>query len=298
MKINSLLVRSPGCRCFFSMVAILGLAAGGGCSSRSVGGTGEDAAVAQRDSTVADDGVVADASPNTDGGYYWCSCPDGPDPGPEDPVLSFHPCVPPMQFGCKAMLCDPDQREECPEGHTCEECAAAACCICAACVSACLFTRPTQGPLPEYLKLSHTRGAVGDPSTVSIEGFPFYIGALGYSVRLGLSGPELRNVNGGLCSMEVEMDGREEGVAPVWVSSYGFYEPRILAGFFFWLHNPDEWEECIQPGYPCAENTPCCETDDVPMKCESGRCVHAQIRPGVTILENNVASAKIEVITP
>lgn len=245
-----------------------------GCDGRSVSATGDDAVVVP-EGGWPDAGEAPDASSQVDAGDSWCSCPDGPNPGEEDPVLIYHECVPPLQHGCIATTCTPDQEGQCGEGYSCLECAAAACCICAACVPACVFTDPTQGPIPEYLKLTPTRGTLGEDSRVMIQGFPFYIGALGYDVRLGLEGEPLWSMNSGVCSLEVQVPSRQqEGVTSVWVSSYGFSDPWTLAGFFFWQEDPYEWEGCVQPGFPCGGQGLCCETPDVPMRCHQGRCVH------------------------
>lgn len=257
-------------------VAVTGLFAVAGCEGRSVSAKGLDGSVDGGDGSVGEDAVAVDGASDVDGGESWCRCPDGPDPGPDDPVAMYHSCVPPMEHGCVAQVCTPGQQGQCGEGHTCEECGAAACCICAACVPACLYTQPTQGPLPQYLKLSNTRAQPGVTNTVSIQGFPFYVGALGYSVRLGRNGAELGTLGGGQCFLEVELPPREPGVSSVWVSSYGFGEPWVLAGFFFWKEDVDEWEECIQPGWSCGGGFPCCETPEVPMMCEAGRCIHAE----------------------
>jgi hypothetical protein len=139
-----------------------------------------------------------------------------------------------------------------------------------------VFSEPTQGPLPAYLKLSRTRGIIGETTTTQIQGFPFYIGALGYSVRLGLEGPLVADIGGGMCFMEVEMPGLEQGVQSVWVSAYGFGPPWVLAGFFFWQQDPHQWEGCVQPGFPCNENASCCQTEDVPTVCENGRCLQPE----------------------
>lgn len=248
-----------------------------GCQGRSIGlSDHEDAdAIALKE----DSGIQQDAESGDDGGLYWCSCPSGPDTNPDEPAYQYHSCVEPLKIGCKADVCNPAE-PKCPEGHSCEECGAAACCFCAACVPACLHTEPTQGPLPEYLKISDPRGIAGQETTISIEGHPFYIGALGYSVRLGDLDLTPYVTGGSVCSIEITVPDSlptpEVGIQPVWVSGYGYgtgdQGEWVLAGFFSWVEDPNHWEGCVQPGYPCPSDTSCCETTDVPMECREKRC--------------------------
>ena len=247
------------------------------CEGRSIGLSDNDGA----DSMISkeDSGVQQDAGSEVDGGHYWCSCPSGPDPHPDEPVYQYHSCVAPLEVGCKADVCNPEE-PKCPAGQSCEECGAAACCYCAACLPACVHTEPTQGPLPEYLKISPTKGSAGQEITLSIQGYPFYIGALGYSVQLGDVDLTSYVTGGAACTLEITVPDSvatpEEGMQPVWVSSYGYGmdDPGewVLAGFFSWLDDPNAWEGCSQPGYPCQSDGNCCETTDVPMECRERRC--------------------------
>jgi hypothetical protein len=186
------------------------------------------------------------------------------------PVYLFHSCTPPLEVGCEAIECTPGVTD-CGDGYTCEEWGAAACCWCAAAVPACIHTELAQGPLPPYLKISPSSGPAGQDVTLNVEGFPFYIGALFYLVRVG-DGDELMQEGGSTCSFSVSLPGRPAGVEPVWVSQYGGGEPWVLAGFFEWVGSGYP-AGCVQPGFPCGDDTgTCCETGDVPMGCVEGRC--------------------------
>jgi len=125
------------------------------------------------------------------------------------------------------------------------------------------------GPLPEYLKLRQTYGPAFEDQTLTVEGFPFYVGALYYLARVGGSG-DLFQEGGTTCSFEVTVPGQGFGTVPVWVSQYGGGEPWVLAGFF--TFSGGVFPTCVQPGFPCGEDQECCESPDVPMGCISGRC--------------------------
>jgi hypothetical protein len=193
--------------------------------------------------------------------------PPGTDP---TPAYNFNECTPPLEVGCPATLCTPGQTD-CGDGYTCSEWGAASCCWCAQALPACVYTGPAQGPLPEYLKLFQTSGAANADMTLTIQGFPFYVGALYYLARVGGSG-DLFQAGGTTCSFDVAVPGQPDGMVPVWVSQYGGGDPWVLAGFFDW-YSSGYPEACTQPGYPCsADNSPCCQTVDVPMSCIQGRC--------------------------
>lgn len=234
-----------------------------GCGGRSHGrdrDAGSDAAV-ERDAGPDRDGAVV----GDDAGAPVCDC------SVREPVGLFHSCTPPLEAGCRIQTCTPGGGE-CGEGEICEECAAAACCECAQCLPACVRsgTAPHE-PLPELLKLGTVWGPGGEDAEIVVEGAPFYVGALGYSVRAGDS-DDLPQSAGDVCSMTVLAPAEPAGtMLPVWVSQYGFSEPWVLAGFFSWIAG-DDYPSCVQPGLACAEGYACCETAGVPMACRSDRC--------------------------
>ena len=241
---------------------VLLLAACGGRRHDAVdAGAGHDATTGQDGAAELDAAAAGD-----DAGPLMCDC------AARVPVGMFHACTPPLEMGCAIQTCTPGG-DECPAGDTCVECAAAACCECAACVPACIHTEASPGgALPALLKLRSVYGAAGQPAELVVEGAPFYVGALGYSVRAGDS-EDLQQEGGEPCSLTAIAPAEPAGtMLAVWVSQYGLGEPWVLAGFFSWIAG-DQYPTCLQPGMPCddAERT-CCETSDAPMSCQAGRC--------------------------
>lgn len=243
-----------------SLVSFLLLAA---CGGRGLGAErGSDGSVPDGIAPPVDAVAPRDAVVPRDASVDPCGCPM------DRPVYQWHPCVPPLEYGCEARLCTPGVTD-CGAGYSCEECAAAACCVCAACVPACLFTGPAMEPLPDYLKIFPPYGPAHEEVTFSIEGYPFYVGALYYLARMGDSG-DLYEHGGDTCAIHITAPARPPGMFPVWVSQYGGNEPWVLAGFF--TFSSGDYPTCVQPGYPCDIDRPCCETPDVPMICQAGRC--------------------------
>jgi hypothetical protein len=223
------------------------------------GGTSGDAGLSDA-STDGKDAAIDGAPPDVDPSA--CGCPE------DRPVLEFGECVPPLRYGCEATVCTPGVTD-CGQGYTCMDCAAAACCHCAACKPACVLTSAPPGPLPEYLKLKVSFGPANQPADITVEGAPFYVGALFYLGRVGNSG-DLQQTGGGTCAFMTTAPGQPPGTVPVWVSQYGGGDPWVLSGFFTW--SSGDIPTCTQPGFPCDPNVSCCETAEVPMACVSGRC--------------------------
>jgi hypothetical protein len=239
------------------LVACGGRPGGGPNDVPDDGGAGADAA--------AKDAAHSDAPASTDGGDP-CACPTDV---VYRPTLQYGECVPPLQLGCAATACTPGVTD-CGQGYSCDEWGAAACCYCQAAVPACILTGPAQGPLPEYLKLASTYGPAQQQQIITIQGFPFYVGALYYLVRFGDSSAWYQ-LGGTTCSFDVSVPPHAAGMESVWVSQYGGDDPWVLAGFF--TFSAGDYPTCVQPGYPCAaSNMECCQTSDVPMACTAGRC--------------------------
>lgn len=167
------------------------------------------------------------------------------------------------------MTCSPES-DDCPDGTSCEEWGAAACCICEAAIPACVRTEMAMGPLPEYLAISPTSGVAGEEHEIRITGFPFYVGALFYPVRIGDSDPLFTASQLEPCAISVQTPALAPGMVPVWVGDYGGDGPEVLAGFF--TFSGGVTDTCVQPGYQCLDTLSCCETADVPMSCQGGRC--------------------------
>lgn len=236
-----------------------------GCGGRSMGNPqnprdGSIDAAALGDATTRLDAVVSDRQVDPDGGDY-CTCTD-------DQVFRRHDCIPPLEQGC-GDSCDP-MLDDCGEGFTCDPCAASSSCDLKDCRPACVFTGPAMGPLPEYLQISPTFGGANVSNQISITGFPFYIGALWYDVRLGDEIVTQHVTIGGVCEMLLDAPPLPAGLHPVWVSQYGGGEPWVLAGFFL-ASLGDLWD-CVQPGFWCGPEEECCTTDLVPITCQQGRC--------------------------
>jgi len=251
----------------WACLAALGIAALG-CGGRHHSPEGDGDADSDGDSDADSDGdgdADADADTDADADADTCECAAGV------PVGLFHACTPPLEVFCPIQTCTPSEND-CAEGFTCEECAAPACCECAACVPACIHTVAAPGDtMPALLKLRSTFGIAGREAEIAVQGTPFYVGALGYSVRAGDS-PDLPQTGGDTCELRVRAPAEDAGtMLPIWVSQYGFGEPWILAGFFAWLEEGDT-PSCTQPGYPCERDGDCCETSDAPMSCTQGRC--------------------------
>jgi len=244
------------------MVVVLAIAAMVGALGCAFEGGKEEGDAGDGDGGTPDARPAFDAAA-PDGGVDPFDCP------PDVPVMMFHSCTPPLEMGSLADICTPDVTD-CGEGYTCEDCAAAACCYCAACLPACIFTGPAQGPLPEYMKLRTSYGNAGEAQEIIVQGFPFYIGALFYLARIGDSEELPESSYPDSCSLGFSAPARAAGIYPVWVSQYGGNEPWVLAGFFSYM--TEGYPSCVQPGFPCGDTQVCCETTDVPMACVAGRC--------------------------
>jgi hypothetical protein len=133
-----------------------------------------------------------------------------------------------------------------------------------------LFTGPEQGPIDEgVLRISPTGGPADQKTSIRIEGFPFYIGALMYAARVGDI-----NVNQeapySTCSFTIAAPALPAGLWPVRVSQYGPMDPAVLAGFF--AYGSPEGPACVQPGFPCGDAGDCCSLPEAPTSCVDGRC--------------------------
>jgi hypothetical protein len=183
-------------------------------------------------------------------------------------VYRRHECVPTREIGC-GETCTPGETD-CGQLHTCEPCAATSTCATKDCRATCLFTGPVQGPIaPGVLRIVPTGGVAGEETIITIEGFPFYVGALMYGARMG----DIMLYEAGSygpCSFTVVAPGLPAGVMPVHVSQYGPTEPWVLAGFF--AYGSGEGLACAQPGEPCAASADCCSLPEAPTSCAAGRC--------------------------
>ena len=126
------------------------------------------------------------------------------------------------------------------------------------------------GPVPpDSLRITPTQGPADKSTEVTVYGFAWYIGALGYSLSVG--GEVVVEFGGGSdCAFPFKTPPRPPGRVPVRVSQYGGSGSPILAGFF--TYGAGDADPCTQPGFPCASSAACCSTADAPVACTSGRC--------------------------
>jgi len=125
------------------------------------------------------------------------------------------------------------------------------------------------GPVPEPLRIRPTVGPAGQENTIEVYGYPWYIGALFYLMRI--DDEDVMEHGGGLCSLQFVAPAHDPGMRAVWVSQYGGDEPWVLAGFF--TYSAGDLPDCVQPGLFCDTSGDCCQTPQVPMTCVGGRCL-------------------------
>ena len=230
-----------------------GTGSDGGAGATSASGGGADVSVGAGGSG----GVGGSGGAGTPS----CDCPPGL-------VYRRHECVPTKAIGC-GEPCAPGVTD-CGELHTCDPCGAASSCSDDDCQPTCLFTGPEQGPIDEgVLRISPTGGPADQETSILIEGFPFYIGALMYVARVG-DIETYQEAPYSTCSFTIKAPALLSGLLPVRVSQYGPMEPAVLAGFF--AYGSPEGPGCVQPGFPCGGAGDCCSLPEAPTSCVDGRC--------------------------
>jgi len=189
-----------------------------------------------------------------------CSCPSGQ-------VWRNHVCLPTYELGCGPSC---EQDPACGADETCEACGAASSCATRDCRATCVATKLMMGPvLPEALRIRPTAGPAGVATEVTVEGYPWYIGALGYGVRVGEE-TVVEFGGGESCAFSFVVPPRPAGDVPIWVSQYGSSTDWVLAGVFSFGGGTEP--ACVQPGFPCTGADTCCGTPDAPVSCTQGRC--------------------------
>lgn len=243
------------------------------CGGRTVGGPQDNANdAAATDSTIRDSAIQPDAQdrpdaqvqPDGGGPDDWCYCQG-------NQVYGFHACIPTLELGCTDP-CEPSVTD-CGQGYTCETCGASSSCVTEDCRPVCVHTQMAQGPVPDPLRIYPTYGPAGQINVIHIEGWPWYIGALFYAVRLRQDDVTQHTVGGGTCEIILNAPARQPGMYPIWVSQYGGGGPWVLAGMF--TYSGGIIPDCIQPGFHCTPNDECCNTPQVPVTCQNGRCLRA-----------------------
>ncbi|MBI5531664.1 MAG: IPT/TIG domain-containing protein [Deltaproteobacteria bacterium] len=204
----------------------------------------------------------ADASTEETGSIApSCNCPAGQ-------VWRNHACLSTLDIGC-GQPCTAGVTL-CGQYETCVMCAASSTCGTHDCLSTCSPTELHMGPvLPDSLRVVPTSGSAGASTEVTVYGFAWYIGALGYGVRVG-SETIVEYGGGGDCAFKFKVPAHAPGRVPIFVSQYGSSDSWVLAGFF--TYSAGDIDQCIQPGYPCTAAADCCSASDAPVSCTSGRC--------------------------
>jgi hypothetical protein len=204
----------------------------------------------------------ADASTEESGAAITgCTCPAGQ-------VWRNHACLSTLDIGCGSPCTI--GVTQCGQYETCETCGASSTCGTHDCLSTCAPTELHMGPLAaDSLRVVPTEGSAGASTEVTVYGFAWYIGALGYGVRVG-SETVVEFGGGTDCAFKFKVPARPPGRVPIFVSQYGMSDSWVLAGFF--TYSAGDIDTCIQPGYPCAGTTDCCSTSDALVACSSGRC--------------------------
>jgi len=249
---------------------LVGLALAG-CNSRTADGGDGPApldASPNPDRAVPDLSRVVDtvrdtvAAPDQDG----CYCKSGE-------VWLRGSCVPTMKTGTCGPGCDPSDPATCPTGQTCDQWAAAPCCMCAAAVPACV-PDATTGAIGGPLRIMPTSGTAGQSVTITVEGAPFYVGALFYLIRMGSE--EKMEKQSGHCTIKATFKPPTPGPYVVEVSQYGGGPPWVLAGFYT-ASGGSTPMPTIQPGFPCSANPApgdpaCAQAAPYSCACVARRC--------------------------
>jgi hypothetical protein len=224
-------------------------------------GDGPSADAPRPDAAIAPDLAPPDAS---SADFGPCGCKPGE-------VWHTHACLP---MGC-GPSCDPKVPNACGKNATCEQWGAWACCICSAAVPACV-PKVAPAPIKGPLRMQPTSGIAGQPVKLTIEGSPFYVGALFYYVRMG-SQKVMDQPGPKQCTITATLTPPKPGIYAVEVSQYGGQPPWVLAGFYTASGGSIPMPS-VQPGYPCnpkpAPGDPtCAQAPPYSCACVAGQCV-------------------------
>ena len=179
-------------------------------------------------------------------------------------VYVHHPCVPTLELGCNEP-CDGTCDDP---NYICDPCGASSTASTPDCQPACVLAYAPHAPVVEPLRISPTIGMADTEQEISIQGTPFYIGALGHNIRFDdqvLPWP----YGGSFCTATVTLPSKPTGVYPVYVSQYSGGESWVLAGFY----HSGMTAQCQQPGAICSTGDTCCSTSTALTSCQSGYCM-------------------------
>ncbi len=135
---------------------------------------------------------------------------------------------------------------------------------------------PTTGPIQGPLRFYPTIGVAGQQVTITVQGTPFYIGALFYNLRMG-SETKMQEPASKPCAIAGTFTPPNPGLYVVEVSQYGGGPPWVLAGFYT-ASGASIPPPTIQPGDFCKVNPApgdpaCASAPPYACGCVAGRCV-------------------------
>lgn len=209
------------------------------------------------------------ATPTPDAGFCGVVCK-------KDEVHLISACVATDKLFTCAKACDPSAPSPCASSsESCESWGGTPCCFCSAAVPACV-PKPTTGPIQGPLRFSPTSGVAGQKVTITVQGAPFYVGALFYNLRMG-SETKMEEGASKPCAIAATFTPPSPGLHVVEVSQYGGGPPWVLAGFYT-ASGGSIPQPMIQPGDFCKVNPApgdpaCASAPPYSCSCVSGRCV-------------------------
>lgn len=210
-----------------------------------------------------------DLAPSTDLGFCGVTCKPGE-------VYLISSCVATDKLFTCAPGCDPSDSTACAAwpNTRCEQWGGTPCCICAAVTPACVPEASPPTPIVGPLRIHPTSGTAGQKVTLSIQGAPFYIGALFYNIRMGQE-TTMEEGASKPCTIAATFTPSTPGIYAVEVSQYGGGGPWALAGFY--TASGGAIFNSIQPGDFCNPNPapgdlPCASAAPYTCTCVTGRC--------------------------
>ena len=197
-----------------------------------------------------------------DGGSCYCAPTQGWQRGSCVATTALYTCAP---------RCTPGVATTCPAGQTCDTCAAAPSCIGSSCVPVCV-PAPSSATMTGPLRISPVSGVAGSQTRLTVEGWPFRVGALFNSVRFSRAQTTMGISVTRPCAIQALFTPAKPGLYTVEVSQYGGGPPWVLAGFFT-ASGGVAPPRTVQPGLPCTATSVCAQGGGYTCSCTGGRCV-------------------------
>ena len=211
-----------------------------------------------------------DLAASADLGFCGVTCKPGE-------VYLMSACVPTDKLFTCAPGCDPKDPTSCASwpNTRCEQWGGTPCCICSAVVPACVPEASPPTPIVGPLRIHPTSGTAGQKVTLSIQGAPFYIGALFYNIRMGKE-TTMEEGASKPCTIAATFTPPNPGIYAVEVSQYGGGGPWALAGFYT-ASAGAIGPPTLQPGDFCNMNSApgdpsCAFAPPYNCTCVTGRC--------------------------